>query len=232
MAIQPHGRMAARDRYGDIKQRITSESPLIVDGGAHIGNITELFLRQYSMPIIHAFEPNPELVNILHSRFGNLRNVNIYPNALGSKSDNVQFNIVNAGGKGGASSVLNPSEVLKFYHGDNARIEKSIEVSLVRLDEILGNVENIDLIKLDLQGYELDALRGCEKLFHRIKIITTEIEFVALYDKQPLFTDIDDYLRKQNFRLLNLYELWTHPDGQLTSGDAVYLNDSFFPVYK
>ncbi|MDX2426946.1 MAG: FkbM family methyltransferase [Cycloclasticus sp.] len=86
----------------------------------------------------------------------------------------------------------------------------------------------VDLLKLGLQGYELVALKGCGKLLESIKIIAIEIEFIPLYDGQPLFGDIDVYLRAQGFRMLNLYELYTHPDGQLTAGDAVYLNSKYF----
>ena len=103
---------------------------------------------------------------------------------------------------------------------------ESVDVDQVRLDGILD--QDIDVLKLDLQGYELDALKGCEKLLPRIKAITTEVEFVPLYEGQPLFADIDIYLRARGFRFLNLYELWTHPDGQLTAGDAIYLNNIFF----
>ena len=60
------------------------------------------------------------------------------------------------------------------------------------------------------------------------QVITTEIEFVSLYDGQPLFGDIDVFLRAHGFRLLNLYELYTHPDGKLTAGDAIYLNNNYF----
>jgi hypothetical protein len=59
-------------------------------------------------------------------------------------------------------------------------------------------------------------------------VITTEVEFVPLYEGQPLFGDIDVFLRQHGFKLLNLYDLWTQEDGQLTAGDAVYLNTRYF----
>lgn len=103
-----------------------------------------------------------------------------------------------------------------------------VEVQQVRLEDVMKGCHEIDFLKLDLQGYELEALNGCGKLLERIKIITIEIEFIPLYDGQPLFGDIDVYLRAQGFRMLNLYELYTHLDGQLTAGDAVYLNRKYF----
>jgi hypothetical protein len=43
-----------------------------------------------------------------------------------------------------------------------------------------------------------------------------------------LFADVDAFLRGAGFRLYNLYDLYTHEDGQLLQGDAVYLNTQFF----
>jgi hypothetical protein len=97
---------------------------------------------------------------------------------------------------------------------------------MVRLDSVFD--QEIDILKLDLQGYELEALRGATTLLPRVKTITVEVEFVPLYNGQPLFGDVDVCLRQAGFRLLNLYELWTQPDGQLTAGDAVYLNTRYF----
>lgn len=107
-------------------------------------------------------------------------------------------------------------------------IRQVVEVLQVRLEDVMQGNNEIDLLKLDLQGYELEALKGCGRLLERIKIITIEIEFVALYDGQPLFGDIDVFLRAHEFRMLNLYELYTQPDGQLTAGDAVYLNSKYY----
>jgi FkbM family methyltransferase len=219
-----HGQMAVRDRFADIKARLT-ESPVIVDGGANIGEMTAKFLRQYRSPVIHAFEPIPELVSQLHTRFTGLSNVTIHGMAMGAEAKTVNFNILNYMG---SSSVFNPSAIVKSYHGEKMDVRQVVEVQQVRLEDVMGTNLEVDLLKLDLQGYELEALKGCGKLLERIKIITIEIEFVPLYDGQPLFGDIDVFLRAHGFKLLNLYELYTHPDGQLTAGDAVYLNSNYF----
>ena len=219
-----HGQMAVRDRFADIKAKLT-ESPVIVDGGANVGEMTAKFLSQYRSPVIHAFEPIPELVSQLRTRFTGRSNVTIHSVAMGAEAKTVSFNVLNSMG---SSSVFNPSAIVKSYHGEKMDIHQVVEVQQVRLEDVMGANCEVDLLKLDLQGYELEALKGCGKLLERIKIITTEIEFVPLYEGQPLFGDIDVYLRAHGFRLLNLYELYTHPDGQLTAGDAVYLNSKYF----
>lgn len=220
-----HGRMAVRDRYADIKTRLSTESPTIVDGGANKGSTTALFVQQYREPAVHAFEPIPELAEHLRIRFAGRPNVTIHEAVMGAETKTIRFNIVN---NLVSSSVLNPSAINRSIHGAKMDVSRVVEVPQVRLEDVLGPDCPVDLLKLDLQGYELEALKGCGSLLRRIKIITTEVEFVSLYDGQPLFAEIDIFLRKHGFRLLNLYELFTHPDGQLTSGDAVYLNSNYF----
>lgn len=213
------GIMALRDRYSDLRDLLKTDSPIIVDGGANIGTVTDLFLQQYANPTIHAFEPRPDAAQVMQSKYENLSNVHVHMCALGSEDATLSFNVV---GHETSSSLLNPSPINQHYHPDIMTVTQTIDVPVKRLDAIL-NID-IDLLKLDLQGYELEALKGCGDLLQRIKTITTEVEFVPLYDNQPLFADIDVFLRSQGFKLFNLYELWTQDDGQLTAGDAVYLN--------
>lgn len=223
--IKLHGRMANRDRYDDVKSFINISNPIVIDGGAHKGLAVKIFLQQYKSPIIYAFEPIPECANVLMSTFAGLPNVHVIQRALGAQKKTVKFNIVN---NLVSSSILKPSEIKKKYHGNKVAISESIEVEMIRLDEELGFLNEVDILKLDIQGYELEALKGAEKLLSKTKIIITEIEFVKLYDNQALFGDIDVYLRAHGFRLLNLYDLYTQPDGQLTAGDVVYLNEKWF----
>lgn len=218
-----HGCMAVRDRFMDIKEKIETESPFILDGGANTGSTIDLFLSQYQSPIIHAFEPIPNLVMNLFKKYAHNKSVIIHEKALGAETKIVPFNVVN---NLVSSSILKPTELNRGYHGVEMDIEQTIEVKQTRLDDILEDM--IDILKLDLQGYELEALKGCGQLLKNSKIITTEVEFVYLYEDQPLFSDIDVFLRKKGFNLLNLYDLYTHPDGKLTSGDAVYLNNRYF----
>jgi FkbM family methyltransferase len=220
------GRMAVRNRYDDINFLLANESPVIVDGGANNGSTTEIFLQSYRSPIIHAFEPIPELVNLLNKKFRERDNVFIHGAAIGSEEKTISFNILN---NLVSSSVLNPSELKKSIHGDRVGIRQVVQVPQVRLDRILGDVKEIDLLKLDLQGYELEALKGCGSLLERVKVVVTEIEFIALYKNQPLFGDVDVFLRGNGFNLYNLYDLYTQENGQLTAGDAVYINSKYQP---
>ncbi len=76
--------------------------------------------------------------------------------------------------------------------------QKREKVSTTRLDDI-PEIRRVDYIKLDIQGAELDALRGGERLLKDCVVIHTEVEFVPLYENQPLFAEVDQELRRQGF---------------------------------
>jgi methyltransferase FkbM-like protein len=71
-----------------------------------------------------------------------------------------------------------------------------------RLDDLatLEGLEDIDLIKIDIQGGELDVFRGAAKALASAVVIITEVEFVPIYENQPLFGDIDRHLREHGFQ--------------------------------
>jgi FkbM family methyltransferase len=214
------GRMAERSRFMDIKERLSTVKT-IVDAGAAHGEMTEFFLRMFPEAKIHAIEPNPNSVKSLEEKFSGNPRVTIHPIALGSINSTIQFNVLN---RADSSSILKPTALNHHYHPQEMDVAQEIQVPLRRLDELIS--QPIDLLKLDLQGYELETLKGATQILKQIRAITTEIEFVPLYENQPLFSDIDIFLRQNGFSLLNLYELWTQEDGQLTAGDAVYLRQN------
>lgn len=214
-----HGCMAVRDKFKDIRERVARPDPLIVDGGAHKGAVASAFRHMFPDARVHAFEPNPLLAEELRRGFAADGAVTVHELALGAEGGDIEFRILR---NALSSSALAPTRLMASYHGERAEVERTVQVRQVRLDEVLD--EAIDILKLDLQGYELNALRGCGELLGRTALILTEVEFVPLYEGQPLFGDIDVFLRSKGFSLLNLYDLFTHPQGQLTAGDALYVN--------
>ncbi len=95
----------------------------------------------------------------------------------------------------------------------------------------------IDVLYLDIQGAELDALQGAGAYLQDILCVQTEVEFVPLYRGQPLFSDMDAFLRSQGFALFALGSC-NYPrtaatvyskvrEGQMVWGEALYLRDPF-----
>lgn len=217
--------MAVRDRYDDLRLLLGERLACVVDGGAHKGSVTARLLERFAIDAVHAFEPIPELAAHIRRRFARRPEVTVHGAALAEHAGRARFHVT---GNRFSSSLLRPSSWSRHLHGRQVDAPEPLEVPTVRLDDVLGG-RAIDLIKLDLQGGELSALRGGAAVLAQTRAVLAEVEFIPLYEGQPLFADLDAHLRSAGFRLFNLYELFTLPDGQLTSGDAIFLNQRHFP---
>jgi FkbM family methyltransferase len=111
-----------------------------------------------------------------------------------------------------ASSLYRPScEFVNRYHVTPAQpTSKKVDVIVHALDEILhpgsslsSNIKQgagIEIIKADIQGSELDMLRGAQNILSRSTLaIFCEVGFFKLYEQQPLFSEIELYLRSLGF---------------------------------
>lgn len=218
------GANARRSLWLDIKKIINTESPVIIDGGSNNGELIDLLLNHFKSPQIYAIEANPELSGQLSNKFSGSDNIKIVDKAIGSQNTTMRFNISN---NPHSSSFLARGKSNEKYHGDTTSFKKEIDVEVVRLDTELSFLDKIDILKLDLEGYELEALKGAFGILDKVKIIVTEVEFSDMYKGAPRFSELEIFLRENNFRFLNFYDLYTNEDVQLNMGDAVFLNNNF-----
>ena len=86
----------------------------------------------------------------------------------------------------------------------------------------------IDVLKIDVQGAELDVLRGAERSLASVRALELEVEFQSLYVHQPLFGDVDEFLRQRGFILWRLRDIAhcgltssRRDEAAFTVGDAV-----------
>ncbi|MEA2844479.1 MAG: hypothetical protein QOJ69_2150 [Actinomycetota bacterium] len=84
-----------------------------------------------------------------------------------------------------------------------------LPVELQRLDDWTAaeGVDRVDYLKLDTQGSELDVLRGATRTLASVRAVEVEVEFNPIYEGQPLFADVDRFLRRHGFVLWRLAHL-------------------------
>ena len=160
-----------------------------------------------------------------------------FPVAVSKESGQVDFHRTK---NLNCSSVYVPNQEFldRFIEvGDFFRIIETIPLKVVALDEYLPQhgINEIDFIELDTQGSELGILQGAKDfLSSSILGVRVEVEFSAMYQDQPLFSDVDSFLRKFGFMLFDLerYHLRRKavpPDGvsreQIVWGQALYFKD-------
>ena len=100
-------------------------------------------------------------------------------------------------------SLYKPNEtLLSKYHNLGVAMLKSVStISTTSLDSFsdANNINDIDFIKIDIQGAELDVFKGGGKSLKNTVAIVSEVGFIPLYEGQPLFGDVCNFLGKQGF---------------------------------
>ncbi len=122
-----------------------------------------------------------------------------YPFVLGDGSPG-HFRVCNSSM---TSSLYEPNpRVLQCFPDleDQVRVVREIPVTTRKLDDIT-EAAGAHYLKLDVQGAELDILRGAVRFLETILVVHTEVEFVPLYRGQPLFAEVDRALRDAGFSL-------------------------------
>lgn len=111
------------------------------------------------------------------------------------------------------------------------------EVQTVRLDDI-KEIQTCDFLKVDVQGAELDVLKEATQTLGKTAVVEIEVEFVALYKDQPLFAEIDIFMRANGFLLHKFADVGgramspfaidnnsSRPISQVLWANAVYIKD-------
>jgi len=180
------------------------------------------------------FEPNPAALAELEARKGPLEQY--FPHAVGDGGRHT-LHICQAPGM---TSLLEPDPaVLGLFHGfpQWGQVLSTQMVDTVRLDDVPAT-EGADLLKLDIQGAELMVLQYARARLRQALVIQAEVEFLPLYKGQPLFSDMDQFLRGHGFMLHRFFPevsraiqpMMVNNDpyaglGQLVWADAVFIRD-------
>ncbi|MBX9702046.1 MAG: FkbM family methyltransferase, partial [Acetobacteraceae bacterium] len=184
------------------------------------------------------FEPNRAALAVLEARRG--PHECYLPHAIGDGAPHV-LHICQAPGM---TSLLEPDPaVLGLFHGfpDWGRVLATEAIETRRLDDV-PEAAGADMIKLDIQGAELMVLRHATARLAEAVVVQAEVEFLPLYRGQPLFSEVEIFLRGQGFRLhrfLPLVSRALRPVlvnndpyaglSQLVWTDAVFLRDPARP---
>lgn len=165
------------------------------------------------------FDPDPDECARLSSIYPHY---SFYPVALDSEPSERKFWLTE---NPQCSSLYKPDQQFldKGFAGHRIIGEKT--VSTVDLDGWMDTNRpglKVDVLKLDTQGSELDILKGATQTLEGFSWVVTEVEFVPLYESQPLFADVDTFLRSKGFEFWNLMDV-NYRGGQMIWADAYYL---------
>jgi FkbM family methyltransferase len=216
-------RVPTSDMVRDIRRLMDpAMAAVIVDGGAFLGAFSRQLFPYYPDCRFHLFEPIPGTYERLRAALADCSNTYCHQAALQRRSMPVFMNVSR---DPQCSSVCQPSPVGCSTYPQSTPVE-SIQVPGVSLDDWWAEIgtPEIGLLKLDLQGQELECLEGAGRMLAQtVRLLVIEVNFVPLYANIPLFPEVMVYLERHGFQLFQLYHLHSGPDTRLLWADALFL---------
>lgn len=209
----------------EIVKRFLPSNPVVVEAGAFDGQETCQLAKTWPLGRIHAFEPVKELYNKVVNRTQSIKNVSTYPFALGDEAGKKTMYLSSEdylSHVSQSSSLFPPKEHLRYYPA--SKFNTTEEVSVITLDQWAEThkIDKVDMLWLDMQGYELPALKACPRLLSTVSVILTEVEFVEAYQGQPLFEEVKSWLEGQGFVLIGANFDVSRKSGEWF-GDALFI---------
>ena len=192
----------------ELMGRLGHASPVVFDVGANKGDTAALFRGMFPGSTVHAFEPFPETIAMLRERFGGDDAVRIVEAAVSREAGRATFHVNHAHATN--SLLARPEESERFYP-KNAGPKGEIEVATISLDDYCDaqGIERVALLKLDIQGGELMAIGGAQRLLGegRVDVVYSEIQFVELYEGAAQFDQVWGEMRRLGYWLFDVYDL-------------------------
>lgn len=215
------GKNAFADQLNLLGERIRT----IFDVGANTGQTVDHYLELFPDATIYSFEPFPPCHEELLQRFAHNQHVKPYRLAVSDMLGKCMFH----------TYTNNVTNSLLPRHGDAYQFVAAgqmddtgiIEVDSSTVDEICQRegIKHIDVLKLDIQGGELKALRGADRMLKRqaISLIFSEVSFVPVYKEQAQWFDVARFLYGYGYQLFDFYNFAYSDTSQLKWGDAIFL---------
>jgi FkbM family methyltransferase len=203
----------------ELLQLLEAKPPRVIyDIGACYGTWTVLVKSIFPDADVHAFEPLRELRDRFAQATASLKNVTHHQIALGATPGIATMEL---------ASFLDASSLLRMTQVQtqefNAQPAGTAEVSIERLDDYVrqNKLTKPDLIKLDVQGYELEVLRGAEECLANASAVISEVSFAEFYKDQCLFEEIVSFLAARGYRT-HAFGASTKIGGRILQTDALF----------
>ncbi|UFK97417.1 FkbM family methyltransferase [Kaistella faecalis] len=205
---------------------------VMIDIGANVGSFIYQMEQKLSPQNIYAFEPNKKIYNRLKRIFPQ---VHIYPLALSDRNETAEFKIPVIKGK-----TYTSRGTLKLDYRENEESKHILQqVKVIKLDDWAGleNLKKIDFIKIDVEGNEMNTLRGAKKVIEEYRP-TLMVEMEQRHHSEPLpdlIHEIENwgygafFFNRTTFELEKLTEnIITGTAGNRVGSKAAYINNIIF----
>ena len=192
----------------------------VVDVGANRGQFSLFALHTFPAASIISLEPLPEPAARFRRVFAQEPRVTLHNAALGPDTGQ---SVMHVSRRDDSSSLLpiTAAQAELFPGTDEVRTE-TVRTAPLSAFVDSTSIEEPALLKLDVQGYEMEALRACGDLLEKFTYVYAEGSFVELYEGQVLADDLIAWLREQGYELVGSYESVRDEHGQTVQADMLF----------
>lgn len=192
----------------------------VIDIGANRGQFALVARHYFPNAKIISFEPLPMPAALFRKVFSTDDAVVLHDAAIGPKSEQCTMHV---SGRDDSSSLLPITSLQEKIFPGTSEVG-TVNVQVAPLDAFIAQSDIVApaMLKLDVQGFELDALKGCESLLSKFELVYCECSFVELYSGQKLAADVIDWLSSKSFRIKGMYNPSYNHDGQAIQADFLF----------
>jgi FkbM family methyltransferase len=215
-------------RVGQLPPALRRKLTFVVDIGANKGQWATALLAMAKPERMEVFEPNPEAFAALSQCIRNRPGVRLHPIAIGAERGELPLQVTN---DSVFASFLRPLPEIAVHYGASAlSITSEVRVPVEPLDRVLSDRQPIDLLKIDVQGFERGVIAGARECLARTRAVLVEANFVQHYEGDESLDSLTVLLREHGFGLWDLSPPLRAANGRPLWCDAVFTNEALLPL--
>jgi FkbM family methyltransferase len=196
----------------------------VLDVGANYGGWSHVAKSVFANAYFYLIEPQVEMKPFL-DRFC-------------AGTANAKWFLAGAGAEDGELMLTTWDDFAgsSFLPGQNPPTDNQRQVPIVAIDSLIarGDMTPPDLVKIDVQGFELEVLRGCQSCFGYTEMFVIEVSFFKTHPDRPVFLDVANFMDEKGYVVYDFADLKHWPfDGALGQADVCFVKqDGIFTQHK
>lgn len=197
----------------EILKKFNFNPKVILDIGANIGEWNEVVQEIFPQAHIYSYEANPKCCQVLKEK-----NLHYTNTLLGNETKEVEFYVHNSDSFGSGASIY--KEASQYFDASNI-----INLPMQRLDDIYPSTDHphVDLMKIDVQGAELDVIKGARQVLQNTDFVILEASIMRYNAGSPLIGDIIETMKAEGFLVFDIVENHYLNDCNIQA-DILFLN--------
>ena len=201
---------------------------VVLDVGAHHGWFFHCWQDWCPAARVHAFEPYPESFAAMSAEYGRDPRVTLNAVGVGSAPGRMPLRVM------ADSKVSNSFLPHRPQAWDEVRFRtgaiSQVDVPVTTLDDYCASakIQSVYLLKIDVQGFELEVLRGAGATLPRVDHVLVESAIRPLYEGAARFTEVVDFMRDAGFHLMAMRQ-WHRGNHVLMETDMLFRRDGLAP---